>query len=375
MFRKRGQNEGSIYKRRDGRWEAMLNLGWKDGRRLRRRFYGATRAAVQEQLIAALRERDQGLLVAVERQTTGQFLDHWLEHSLKPNARPRSYESFETLIRLHIKPRIGAVALRKLGPQHIQTLLDEKLRSGLAPQTVVNIRTVLRSALNRAVKFNLVARNCAALVDPPQIPRHKVSPLGPGEAKALLEAARDERLEALYKIALTLGLRRGEILGLRWSDIDFDSYHLTVSQAVQRVNGKLQATEVKTDRSRRRLAMPMQVAAALRSRRVRQKEERLLAGRWRESGLIFTNTTGGPLEPQMLFRDFRRILAKTGLPRIRFHDLRHSVASLLLADGAHPRAVMELLGHSSISMTMNTYSHVMAPMMRDLADRMDAALG
>jgi integrase len=385
MARKRNAGEGSIFERADGRWCAQLDLGWQNGRRLRKYIYGTTAQAVQEQLLKARADRAAGLPVTIERQTVGQYLDNWLEVTLKAKAKPRSYESFSTITRLHIKPVLGRIQLHKLAPQHIQRLLDERSKGGLSPQTVTNIRTVLRSALSQAVRWSLVSRNSAALVDAPRIPRKKIEPLNPEHARKLLEVARGARYEAIYTVALTLGLRRGEVLGLRWCDVDFDGRALRVSQSVQRLStgyedgrkSELRATETKTDRSRRTIALPDSVVRALRAHRARQAQDRLVAGlSWEDHGLVFTNRNGRPIEPILLHREYKALLKKADLSTtLRFHDLRHSAASLLLAQGVHPRAIMELLGHSSITVTMNVYGHVMPAMMRDAADKMEAILG
>lgn len=376
MARKRGQNEGSIFQRKDGRWCGIVSLGWENGRRKRKSFCGASAADVQDQLLKARSDHSRGLPVAIERQTVAHFLSHWLEHTIKPNARPRSYESFEIIVRRHIIPEVGNVRLEKLTPQQVQALMDRKLKSGLAPQTVVHIRTVLRTALNQALRWALIARNAAALVDPPRIPRSEIRPFGPYEARLFLEIAKGERFEALYVLALFSGLRRGEILGLRWSDVDLEKRSLRVNQALQRVGGELRAAETKTERSRRTLALPASLVTVLRAHRVRQLQERLAAGSsWRDSGLVFTSRIGTPVEPKNLHRDFVRVLKVAKVPRIRFHDLRHSGASLLLAQGVPLRMIMEQLGHSSISLTANTYAHVMPAAMQEVADKMESILG
>jgi len=383
---KRGANEGSIFKRKDGRWVGSLDLGWENGKRKRQHFYAATAAEVREQLLKARSDHSRGLPVVIERQTVAQYLDHWLEHTLKAKAKARSFESFSTITRLHIKPSLGRIQLHKLAPQHIQKLLDEKSKAGLAPQTVTNIRTVLRSALTQAMKWSLVSRNSAALVNAPRIPHKRIEPLDPEHARKLLETARGGRYEAIYVVALTLGMRRGEVLGLRWSDVDFDGRAIRVNQSMQRLStgssdkgkkSELQATETKTDGSRRTIALPASVERALRAHRARQAQDRLVAGMsWKDQDLVFTNRSGRAIEPILLHRDYKVLLQKACLPTtLRFHDLRHSAASLLLAQGVHPRAIMELLGHSSITVTMNVYGHVMPAMMRDAADKMDAILG
>jgi integrase len=384
--RRRGQNEGSLFQRKDGRWCGMLSLGWDNGKRKRKSYFAATAAEVRDQLLKARSDHARGLPVAIEHQNVAQYLDHWLEHTLKAKAKPRSYESFTTIARLHIKPSLGKIQLHKLAPQHIQKLLDEKSKAGLSPQTVTNIRTVLRSALNQAMKWNLVSRNSAALVNAPRIPHKRIEPLDPEHARKLLETANGGRYEAIYIVALTLGMRRGEVLGLQWSDIDFDGRAIRVNRSMQRLStgssdkgkrSELQSTETKTDGSRRTIALPDSVVRALRAHRARQAQDRLVAGiLWTDQDLVFTNRNGRPIEPILLHRDYKTLLKKAGLPTgLRFHDLRHSAASLLLAQGVHPRAIMELLGHSSITVTMNVYGHVMPAMMRDAADKMDAIFG
>ena len=388
---RRGAQEGSIFQRKDGRWVGSLNLGWEDGKRKRRHFYAATAAEVRDELLKARTDQSHGLPVASERQTVAKFLEDWLEHTLKNRAKPRSFESFTTIVNKHIVPTLGRIRLDKLTPQQVQALLEKKRqpyktttnsgkaieKHGLSAQSVASIRTVLRSALGQALKWGMVARNVATLIDPPRIPRPKTHTIDAEGARKLLEAARGERFEAILVLALTLGLRRGEILGLRWSDVDFASRAIRVNQALQRVGGKLQVTDVKTERSRRVVAVPDSVIRALKIRRAQQTQERLIAGlKWKDSDLTFTNPTGGLLEPITLHRDFKRLLKTAELSTAtRFHDLRHTAASLLLAEGVHLRMIMELLGHSSISLTANTYAHVMPAAMREVADRMESILG
>ena len=388
---KRGTNEGSIFKRKDGRWVGSLNLGWEDGKRKRRHFYAATAAEVRDELLKARSDQSHGLPVASERQTVAKFLEDWLEHTLKARAKPRSFESFTTIVNKHIVPALGRTRLDKLTPQQVQALLEKKRKpyetktksgktvekNGLSPQSIASIRTVLRSALSQAVKWGMIGRNVAMLIDPPRIPRPQAHAIELDGARKLLEVARGNRFEAIFVLALTLGLRRGEILGLRWSDVDFEKSAVRVNQALQRVGGRLQVTEVKTQRSRRVVAIPESVVRALKTRRAQQAQDRLLAGpEWKDSDLAFTNPTGGPLEPITLHRDFKRLLQTAELStKTRFHDLRHTAASLLLAEGVHLRMIMELLGHSSISLTANTYAHVMPAAMRDVADRMESILG
>jgi integrase len=376
MTRRRGAGEGNIYQRADGRWEARLHLGYEAGRRRRKSFYGHTRREVQDQLTRALRDVQQGLPVATdERQTVEQYLRRWLAEAVRPSVRPRTYTTYEMYARVHLIPELGSIPLVRLTPQHVQTLLNAKLRSGLAPRSVHHLRAILRRALNQAHRWGMVPRNVATLVDPPRVPRYEVRPMTPEQARVFLDAARGHRHEALYTVALAVGLRQGEALGLRWEDIDLDAGTLAVRHALQRVGGKLQLVEPKTRLSRRTIALPPLVVGALRAHRTRQLEERLWAGsRWREQNYVFTTSIGTPLDGTNVTHHLQAMLSAAGLPKQRFHDLRHACASLLLAQGVHPRVVMETLGHSQISLTMNTYSHVIPSLQRDAADRMEEML-
>jgi integrase len=250
-----------------------------------------------------------------------------------------------------------------------------KLAAGLSPRTVQYHHAILRRALGQAHRWGLVSRNVAKLVDPPRVRRPEIRPLTPEQARTLLEAARGDRLEALYTVALAVGLRQGEALGLRWDDIDLDRGWLTVRNALQRLGPGWQLVEPKTARCRRTIALPSVVAAALQSHRTRQLQERLWAGaRWQENDFVFASRIGTPLDGTNVTRRFQQLLRRSGLPRQRFHDLRHACASLLLAQGVHPRVVMETLGHSQVGLTMNTYSHVIPALQREAATQMDAVL-
>jgi integrase len=213
-------------------------------------------------------------------------------------------------------------------------------------------------------------------VDPPRVRRPEIHPLTPEQARTFLDAARGDRLEALYSVALAIGLRQGEALGLRWEHIDLDGGELRVRVALQRIAGKLQLVEPKTRQSRRTIPLPQVAVNALRAHRVSQLEERLLAGdRWVDTGLVFCTPKGTPLDARNVTRRFQKLLKQTDLPHQRFHDLRHTCATLLLVQGVPPRVVMEILGHSQISLTMDTYTHVVPALKREAANRMDALLG
>jgi integrase len=246
MSKRRGATEGSVFKRKDQRWVSRLTLGWNGGKQVRWEAYSRTRSEAQEKLLKARSDHSRGLQVAIEKQSVGEFLDHWLEHTVRSSNRTRSYENSEVVIRCHLKPDLGRIRLDQLAPQHVQALLTSKLKHGLSPRSVLQVRAVLRTALNQAVRWNLVARNAAALVSAPRVPHREIRPRDAAEARRLLDAAKGTRFEAAYMIALNLGPRRGEVLGLRWQDVDLESSTLRVTQALQRAGGKLQATETKT---------------------------------------------------------------------------------------------------------------------------------
>jgi integrase len=252
----------------------------------------------------------------------------------------------------------------------------EDERPKVSARTVQQVHAVLRAMLSQAVREELLARNVARLVQAPAPDREEIHPWAEAEARAFLAAARTHRLHALFVVALALGLRRGELLGLRWSDVDLSAGQLRVWQTLQRVRGDgVVFGPPKSRRSRRVLTMPAVVVQALKRHRSVQEHERGLAdGNWHETGLVFTTATGRHVEPRNLNTAFARLIVRAGVRPIRFHDLRHTCATLLLAAGVSPRVVMDILGHSQIAVTMNIYGHVMPAMQQEAAGHIDAAL-
>ena len=256
-------------------------------------------------------------------------------------------------------------------------MLNAIAAAGAKPQTVRNIHAVLRRALTQALRWGAVSRNVATLVDLPRVDRHEVRGLSPTDAKAVMAAVAGDRIESLVLLTLSTGLRQGEVLALRWQDVDLEVDTVQVRYSLQRMPGRgVELVEPKTTRSRRTLALPTRTAMALRDHRKRQLAQRLWAGsRWQEGDFVFTSSVGTPMVGAEVTRRFQALLGAAGLPAMRFHDLRHGAASLLLAQGVHPRVVMEMLGHSTITLTMNTYSHVIPDLQREAATKMEAALG
>ena len=372
---RRGPGEGSIYQRSDGRWTAEAHLGYVGGKRRRKQLYGRTRADVASQLRALQASLERGFVPAPERLTVGQFLASWLEQ-VQPTVRPATYRSYEGVVRIHLVPTLGRTRLTQLGPDEVQRLLNLKAKAGLRPRTVGTIRTVLRTALNKAVRWGYLERNVAALTDPPRTRVHEINVLSPAQARSLLDQVAGSRLEALYAVALAVGLRQGEALGLRWEDVDLDEGSMAIRHALQRQGSGLILVEPKSASSRRMLNLPEVALSALRRHRARQNAERLRAGAaWRDEDFVFATELGRPLDARNVVRHFKAQLKAAALPDMRFHDLRHSCATLLLAQGVPARAVQDLLGHSQISLTLGTYSHVSRELRAEVASSMDRALG
>jgi integrase len=417
---------------------ARVDLGWCDGKRRSKAIYGRTRRAVADGLRDALKAAEQGTLVADERQTLGEFLARWLQDVARTRVRPRTFVGYEATIERHISPHLGRMRLAKLTPQHLQAWLATLEGQRVSVGRRRYARVVLRTALNTAIRWRLVTVNAATLMDAPRITSREIQPLTPDQARALLVASREHPLDAFVTVALGCGLRLGEALGLQWTDVDLDAGTLQVRRAVQRFGGdaaarrpllaerkrlraaltalqaerkrlralkatetpeaietrarltqelqairaafakvktSVQFTELKSTRSRRTIALPAVAIATLRTHRVRQLEARLAAGgRWQDRGLVFTSSIGTPFEPRNVTRQFKALLTAVKLPNIRLHDLRHSCATLLLAQGVNPRTIMETLGHSQISLTLNTYTHVLPALQEDAAAKMNAIL-
>lgn len=379
MPKKRGHGEGTIFRRPDGRWCAQVTVGInpETGRPKRRTVYGRTRQEAADKLARLLADAQQGLLVEPARETVAEYLHRWMETAQKPRLRPRTFEDYQQIIRRHIVPALGSVRLNRLQPAQLQALYTQKLEEGLSANTVRIIHAILHRALAQAVKWGMLPRNPADAVEKPRPPRHEMAVLTPDQVRAFLEAAREDRLYALYVLAITTGMRLGELLGLRWQDIDLSGARLVVRVQLVWLGNRPMLTEPKTAKGRWPIDLPPLAVEALRQRRKQQAQERLLAGpAWRDEwGLAFTTALGTPIRPANLRRwSFKPLLARAGLPPIRFHDLRHTHASLLLAAGTHPKLVQEQLGHSTVTLTLDTYSHVLPSLRRQVAATMQQLL-
>ena len=368
MAKNRGHNEGTIYQRPDGRWCAQVSLS---GHRLT--HYAKTQRECREWLKTTLAQVSDGLTIESARTTLGGYLEKWMEAS-RSRFRPRTTYLYDGVIRQHIVPYIGDIKLKDLRPDHIQSLYTARMKDGVGVRTIHLMHAILHRALDQAMRWGLITRNPTDAVDKPSLKTGEMKVLEPGQVATLLEAARPGHQEALYYLAVTTGLREGELLGLRWSDLDWETGRLQVQRQLQYVPGQGKVfSEPKSSAGRRSIMLGATALEKLREHREHQHMQRLFAGdRWQENDLMFTCFHGGPIDPCNLLQSFKRLLKRAGLPEIRFHDLRHTAATLMLKEGVHPKIVQERLGHSNISLTLNTYSHIIPGMQEDAAKKLDA---
>jgi integrase len=362
-MKRRGSGEGSISKRADGRWMARISTGGK-----RKYFYGETREEVAKKLHQALHQQSKGLPIGNDRQMLGAYLEDWLltvEHRVASS----SYRRYCDHVRLHVIPELGKLSLTKLTAQHIQLLYAHLLAAGLSNRSVASIHTTLKQALKDAMRVDLVPRNVATLVRPPRPAHFEMQPLSVAQVHQLLDAARGDRYEALYILALSTGMREGELLALRWQDIDMVQHTVTVRQGLREVGGKYVVHETKTKHARRTIGLPDVAIQALHTHWEHQQRE------YPGSELVFTDTHGHLIMPSV-FRKvyYKRLFKQIGLPDLRFHDLRHTFATLLLANGINVKVVSEALGHANITITLQTYVHVMPHMQQQAVEKMQSLL-
>lgn len=366
--KRRGRNEGSVFQRADGRWSASVTVGVNaNGRRVRKVVYGATKGEAQEKLLRLQSAKLDGMLADSGKLTLAAFLERWLEDSARPTIRNATYASYKGIVDNHVSPKIGGIRLDRLTPAHVQGLYAALEREGASCHIRRLAHAVLRRSLKQALKWGMVPRNVCDAVEPPRIARRDIQPLTGDQVAQLFSAAEGDRLEALYVVAVATGLRLGELFGLQWKDVDLDGGAITVRYTLSEVNGKLTLAEPKTAKGRRRVELPGIAVDALLSHRKAMLAEGSLGG-----GYVFCNQSGGPLRRSHFHsQQFKPLLKSAGLPSIRFHDLRHTAATLLLGEGVHPKVVQERLGHSQISVTLDTYSHVLPTMQRDAANRLE----
>ena len=355
---------GHLRKRGQDTWALVVDLGrdpQTDKRRQQWHTVKGTKKDAERELRDLLHRIETGGYVQPAHLTMGAFLEQWLADYAATNTGPRTVENYRGYIRRYLLPHLGSVPLEKLTPQQVQGIYAQMLGRGLSARTVLHAHRVLSEALAHAVKWGLVARNVANAVDPPKPQRKEMSTLDSEGVARFVRAAQKSPYLALFTLAIYTGLRRSELVGLRWQDVDLAGGALSVTQTLQRVHGQgLLMLQPKTARSRRRVALSPEVVALLRAHRARQAELRLAVGPvWQEGGWVFTRPDGRPLDPDEVTHAFARTIKAAGIAGVRLHDLRHTHASLMLAQGVHPKIVSERLGHASITITLDTYSHVL----------------
>ncbi|HEU5380464.1 MAG TPA: tyrosine-type recombinase/integrase [Ktedonobacteraceae bacterium] len=363
---RRTQGEGSVYLRKDGRAAASAMY---EGKRITK--YGKTKKEAKEKLDAYLADLRSGRVVVGPKQTIEQYLTHWLENSRRLGIELTTLSIYRGILRKHLLPAFGHLQLNQLTKERVQSLLAEKVDAGYAPGTVRNIRDVLATALCDAVKDELLTRNVCDYVTIPKQKRHKPTILTQEQGSRLVAAARGQRLWFLLLVGLTTGARVGELLALRWSDIDMNNLRIHIHGSVAWIKGQgLVLKEPKTSYGTRKVLLAQVVIDAMEEQKEYIRRLRDRAGdRWKEFDLVFPNRYGGYIGYDGIDNQLKRILGKVGIPgKVTFHDLRHSMATLLMCAGVNPKVIAETLGHSNVSITLGMYGDVMPDMQQQAAD-------
>lgn len=369
---RRTQGEGSVYLRKDGRAAASIKY---EGKRITK--YGKTKKEAREKLDAYLADVRAGKVVIGPKQTVTQYFTHWLEDEHRLKIELTTLQRWRSILKNHIIPALGHLQLNQLTREHIQAFYASLLDKGLAPGTVKQVHSVLSIALRQAVRYEIIARNPCQYVTLPKVEEFQARFLTQDEANRLIQAAQGHRLWFLILVAITTGARLGELLALKWSDLDEQAGKLQIGRSTAFVTGvgRIEKTP-KTRAGKRRVRMPQVLARALDIQRASIERIRLRAGSsWEEHDLVFPNRLGKHQSHWAVKRSFNQLVEKAGLLPMRFHDLRHSAATLLLAAGVNVKVVQELLGHSRITTTLGMYGHVLPDMQQVASDKMDEMFG
>jgi integrase len=371
--------QGHIRKRGKGSWTVVVELGRDPQTAKRRQLWRSVKGTKKEAealLVGLLHQRDTGIDAPPGKLIVGEYLKRWLVEYARPNTAPKTFRRYEQIVRVHLLPSLGSIPLTKLRPLHIQQVYAQVREKGLSARTALHCHRVLREALQHALRWQLIGRNPADSVEPPRPMRHEIAALSPDDAQRILEVSEATPYGNLVHLALMTGLRQGELLGLRWQDVDLEASVLHVRQTCQWLSGEgFIFRQPKTYRGTRPVALSRATVERLRQHRRRQLEERLAAGpAYEDNDLVFANAMGAPVHPTNLRRAWLAVAREAGLGHLRFHDLRHAHASLLLQQGVHPKIVSERLGHSGVGITLDIYSHVVPNLQAQAADGLDGLL-
>ncbi|MFD2370637.1 tyrosine-type recombinase/integrase [Brevibacillus sp. GCM10020057] len=364
-------------RKRGSKWCFVLDLGKDEttGKRQQKWFSGFTTKKEAEKAMAEkITEVNQGTFIAPSKEMFSSFLTSWLENK-KMSVRSSTFRNYEWLVNKHILPHLGKYELAKLNPMHIEAFYRKlkKDESALSDEVISKIHTIINAVLTRAHERGFVAKNVAKLVDKPRFSKKKMEVWNEKEVLQFLDVAREDRLYIAFFLAITTGMRRGEILGLRWKDIDFENGEISIQQTLSNTGDELQ--EPKTKSAQRSIALPEQTVAELKKHKRRIAQEKLLARSvYQDNDLVVCTSVGTKVLPRNLIRTYYRLLEKADVPKIRFHDLRHSHATLLLKKGVHPKIAQERLGHANIRITLDTYSHVLPNMQSEAAKQFGDSL-
>lgn len=375
---------GHIKQRAKGSWSIVIDLG-RDATGKRKQKWSTVRGTKKEaqaELTRLLNEINTGEYVEPSRMLVREYLKRWLKDYAEPSVSPKTNERYAQIIRDNINPALGNYQLSKLKPLHIQSFYTDCLTSGrkdgkggLAAQTVLHFHRLLHRAFSQAVKWQLLARNPVDAVEPPKPQRKEMNAINEADTALLLDKLAGSVLFTPVMFAVTTGLRRGEVLALRWKDVNLDEGRITVNQSLEQTMDGLRFKSPKTERSRRQVPLPSVTLDLLKDHKRKQNEERLRLGPiYQNKDLVFPRPDGSPMPPDSFSTNFAAFIRRSGLKHIRFHDLRHSHATQLLLQGVHPKIVSERLGHSNIGITLDTYSHVLPGMQEDAVLKIDASL-
>ncbi len=378
MAKRRSNGEGNIRKRKDGRWEGRYTAGFDPatGKQVFKNVLGKTQNEVKEKLKKALEESQKLDFTRTGKYTVGHWMEEWFENVCKIKVRPSSHQTYRGYIDHHISPYIGKTPIEKLSTMDLQKLcrklMDkgrverieaEKQPKGLSAKTVRNIMQIISSAMDFAVAQKIIMENPCKAVELPKVEKQEMQTIPAEQLQAFLTEAKASGVYEMYYIELSTGLRRGELLGLKWPDIDWNNAVITVRRQVVRVNGEITEAPLKTKNSYRRVSISPQAIEVLKIQKAKTNSE-----------YVFPSPTGGPISPDSVNNMLKRVLARAGIPKVRFHDLRHTFATIALQNGVDIKTVSSILGHFSAGFTLDTYAHVTTAVQKEAAQTMGNVL-